>query len=594
MDNYMVKISSVPKGHTVPALLKDVGAWLKEQPRGSLGWFDGFKTEAISKHWDPANAPRLQKSGFVFLTLGEGSMLCLLTTGEKSPPAVVLLGSEGDRGTVADSLEELLLLWSKGETEVVDLDEDDDDVPSKRAALAQWLKQKKVSAPKTPSFDFQAWLDGHGMGDAKTTEAARPTALKRKPTVWMKKLGPKAQTLASLLGRPVDDPEVMNYVTKVFGRKLPQATSEMNDEVCVDNKNVYITVTHEILNDAYPPIRKSAKSFIPYLAEVDLEKFDEPVLGVSSNITQEDLQALLGKPTLWDGHEEKSWPVWTYPLDEGAQTELTIWWAHTRVGIRLGVRHGEELDRYRRIPASIFIAWAATKGLLNSSAMGRHADLFDAVAKRKASGTDLFDALGRGLWDTHLRDDRALRAFARHWFLNLGQFEPKKQWKWITTDLIKVFGKRVGPHDHDEPKVDEASWAAVDKAAPIFAERFEPWLNKRGSKDSKAKESSSAGTKKTPSAKKTEAPVIASKPKAKPAAPGGARYFEFIEGASAKFWEIRVQGRTFSTRYGKIGTDGQSTDKTYESEQKAQAESNKLIGEKTKKGYREKSAPRRG
>jgi len=68
----------------------------------------------------------------------------------------------------------------------------------------------------------------------------------------------------------------------------------------------------------------------------------------------------------------------------------------------------------------------------------------------------------------------------------------------------------------------------------------------------------------------------------------GARYFEFVEGGSAKFWEIRVEGSTFFTRYGKIGTDGQVTQKDYDSDAKAQAEAAKLISEKTRKGYAEK------
>ncbi len=68
----------------------------------------------------------------------------------------------------------------------------------------------------------------------------------------------------------------------------------------------------------------------------------------------------------------------------------------------------------------------------------------------------------------------------------------------------------------------------------------------------------------------------------------GARYFEFIEGSSAKFWEIRVEGSSFITRYGKIGTDGQVTQKDFDSEAKAQAEAARLVVEKTKKGYTEK------
>jgi len=88
------------------------------------------------------------------------------------------------------------------------------------------------------------------------------------------------------------------------------------------------------------------------------------------------------------------------------------------------------------------------------------------------------------------------------------------------------------------------------------------------------------------------------KPMAKPAAgasaggnsskSGSGRYFEFIEGTSSKFWEIQLDGSSFSTRYGKIGTPGQETLKEYDSADKAKKEYDKLVAEKTKKGYVEK------
>lgn len=94
---------------------------------------------------------------------------------------------------------------------------------------------------------------------------------------------------------------------------------------------------------------------------------------------------------------------------------------------------------------------------------------------------------------------------------------------------------------------------------------------------------------------KAAAPAPAKKVAAPAAASGGGgkgepgeRYFEFIEGSSAKFWAVKVEGSTFFTRYGKIGTAGQTTQKDYDSDEKAQAEANKLVAEKTKKGYAEK------
>jgi len=85
----------------------------------------------------------------------------------------------------------------------------------------------------------------------------------------------------------------------------------------------------------------------------------------------------------------------------------------------------------------------------------------------------------------------------------------------------------------------------------------------------------------------------AAAPAAKPAAKGGsktkgARYFEFVDGSSSKFWEIQMEGTSFTTRYGKIGTDGQISMKEWDSEDKAQKEYDKLVAEKTKKGYAEK------
>jgi DNA ligase len=67
------------------------------------------------------------------------------------------------------------------------------------------------------------------------------------------------------------------------------------------------------------------------------------------------------------------------------------------------------------------------------------------------------------------------------------------------------------------------------------------------------------------------------------------RHFEFVEGTSSKFWEVRVEGRDVTTRWGRIGTDGQSKTKTFKDEAAAQAEAAKLIQEKTGKGYQEKS-----
>jgi len=58
------------------------------------------------------------------------------------------------------------------------------------------------------------------------------------------------------------------------------------------------------------------------------------------------------------------------------------------------------------------------------------------------------------------------------------------------------------------------------------------------------------------------------------------------EGSSGgKFWECEVVGKTLNTRWGREGSDGQSKTHKYPSEEKAQKEAEKLIRQKTKKGY---------
>ncbi len=67
------------------------------------------------------------------------------------------------------------------------------------------------------------------------------------------------------------------------------------------------------------------------------------------------------------------------------------------------------------------------------------------------------------------------------------------------------------------------------------------------------------------------------------------RYFEYSDGKSAKFWEIILENTNLAVRFGKIGTGGQTSVKTFDSEEKARKEHDKLIREKTGKGYTEAS-----
>ncbi|MDH6358514.1 STM4015 family protein [Parabacteroides sp. PF5-9] len=63
------------------------------------------------------------------------------------------------------------------------------------------------------------------------------------------------------------------------------------------------------------------------------------------------------------------------------------------------------------------------------------------------------------------------------------------------------------------------------------------------------------------------------------------RVFVFQDFKSQKFWSIDLQGNGFTVNYGKLGTEGQFQEKTFASPEEAEKQANKLIAEKTKKGY---------
>lgn len=68
------------------------------------------------------------------------------------------------------------------------------------------------------------------------------------------------------------------------------------------------------------------------------------------------------------------------------------------------------------------------------------------------------------------------------------------------------------------------------------------------------------------------------------------REFEYADGKSFKFWKVELEGENVTTRYGRIGTTGQETVKSYGTDEKAQKAYDKLVAEKLGKGYVEKTS----
>lgn len=68
------------------------------------------------------------------------------------------------------------------------------------------------------------------------------------------------------------------------------------------------------------------------------------------------------------------------------------------------------------------------------------------------------------------------------------------------------------------------------------------------------------------------------------------RRFELREGTASKFWEVDVEGSDVVVRFGRIGTNGQTKRTSFASAAEAEKAKEKLVREKTGKGYAEVGA----
>ncbi len=73
----------------------------------------------------------------------------------------------------------------------------------------------------------------------------------------------------------------------------------------------------------------------------------------------------------------------------------------------------------------------------------------------------------------------------------------------------------------------------------------------------------------------------------------GTRRFELTDSGSNKFWEITVSGCEHTVRFGRIGSTGQCRTKTFDTAAEARKSAEKLVAQKTRKGYGEVGSKRK-
>ena len=68
------------------------------------------------------------------------------------------------------------------------------------------------------------------------------------------------------------------------------------------------------------------------------------------------------------------------------------------------------------------------------------------------------------------------------------------------------------------------------------------------------------------------------------------RRFEYTDEKSNKFWEIECDGLSHTVRYGTIGSHGRTKTTEFDSGEAASNDAERLIGQKTERGYIETSS----
>lgn len=282
-------------------------------------------------------------------------------------------------------------------------------------------------------------------------------------------LSPLVKQIVTHVGRRADDPELLAFVGGTLGQKVPATTNDSGGtkNVVAKKHGLELAFSHDIKNEQYPLVPKTAKSFVPYLCLVWLTpKFKELPFGIAFGMETDEVTKRLGVEP-----EKRSYGLaWSRVLDAKRDIELH----YDGRECTIVVDEAFELSGRFGCPkpvAGLFVAWAAMRGLIDPTRIGSHSAPLEDVRAGKRKGSELMDAaFPRGLWDVHLVDKPGLRDFAYRWFHNI-------EVGYVITDFISVFGKREGPHGHNEPILDDDDATAVKKATAKLDAVFAPWLD---------------------------------------------------------------------------------------------------------------------
>jgi uncharacterized protein (TIGR02996 family) len=157
--------------------------------------------------------------------------------------------------------------------------------------------------------------------------------------------------------------------------------------------------------------------------------------------------------------------------------------------------------------------------------------------------------------------------------------------------FVTTYG-RIGTDGQSKTKEFSDAKKAKAEAEKLTAQKVKKGYSLAGKskKSATKKTAAKTATKKVPAKKKAPAKAAAKKTTTKKSAPKKAARtkgyrFELSDGKSNKFWEIELDGESYTVCYGRIGTDGSSSTKKLASAAAAKKKHDALIAEKASKGY---------
>jgi hypothetical protein len=417
----------------------------------------------------------------VFGVEPDGSTIAVWRAPQGGMP-VVYLSSEGGGRVLASDMQQFLRLLGVGYDEFAlygNLDEPPEEDGDVAPELLAWLAAQGLSVPETGEDILaeaeQRWPDFDGwMEDAIAGRLLEPVLagapLEPAPVAAVPEGNLWDQMLACI-GRPIDDPLVLQWLAAVGAKPLKPATPH-NDSTYVSVRATGIEVSAEMApkHRAFWPPRKDGRIWRTYVTRIILPVKAAPLVPLPEGLSWERF------PGPADGDDFVEQPV-------SATLELAFQRAAKGKGLaRIDARLPTERDfmeasaDYEQtkplvyVEDAFFVTWCALQGLLDP---GRYpASVLAPWRERSATPLQLLHGpCGRIIWT----DDLAPGALG-FWDDYYRGFGTPDAERWVT-DVKTVFRSSNHFREPDEAMTPD-SWEAFDRIAPQIARRFETWRRK--------------------------------------------------------------------------------------------------------------------